>query len=142
MNVYINLPVADLARSRAFFEALGFSFDDRFCNDEAIGMKISDTSFAMLLTHEKFATFTPRAIADASKTVEALIAIQLDSREAVDEIMATAVANGGAAHRPPEDHGFMYGHAFSDPDGHVWEPFWFNIDAMPQTGDAPEKATA
>lgn len=129
-NVYINLPVGDLGRSRRFFEALGFSFNDRFSDDTALGMAISETCFAMLLTHERFASFTPRPIADAQATTEVLTALQLDSREAVDSMVATALANGAAVVREPEDHGFMYGHAFADPDGHIWEPFWMNPDAM------------
>ena len=133
MNVYINLPVADLDRSRAFFGALGFDFNDAFSDGTALAMRISETCYAMLLTHEKFARFTPRPIADARKATEVLTALQLDSRAAVDGMVATALASGGSAVRDPEDHGFMYGHAFADPDGHIWEPFWMNPDA---TGDA------
>lgn len=130
MNTYINLPVADLAASRAFFVALGFGFDPRFADDTAIGMRIGETSFAMLLTHEKFAGFTPRAVADARQVSEVLVAVQLESRAAVDAMMAAALAEGGTAVRAPEDHGFMYGRAFADLDGHIWEPFWMNLDAM------------
>ena len=130
MNVYINLPVADLGRSRAFFEALGFAFNDRFCDGTAIAMTLNETSSAMLLTHEKYATFTPRRIADTSQTSEVLIALQLDSRDAVDAMVAAALASGGGTVREPEDHGFMYGHAFADPDGHVWEPFWMDPARM------------
>lgn len=130
MNTYINLPIADLARSRAFFEVLGFRFDERFSDDTALGMVIGETSFAMLLSHEKFQSFTPRPVADATKSTEVLVAVQLDSREAVDAMVYTALAHGGSTVREPEDHGFMYGHAFADPDGHIWEPFWMNMDAM------------
>lgn len=130
MKVYINLPVADLSRSRAFFEALGFSFNDTFCDDTALAMTISESCFAMLLTHEKFASFTPRPVAKARETSEVLTALQLDSRAAVDGMVATALTNGGEAVSEPADHGFMYGHAFADPDGHIWEPFWMNPGAM------------
>lgn len=130
MKVYINLPVEDLVRSRAFFTALGFSFNEAFCDETALGMEINENCAAMLLTKEKFAPFTPRHIADAGQTTEVLTALQLDSREAVDAMVATALANGGAAVREPEDHGFMYGHAFADPDGHIWEPFWMNVEAF------------
>lgn len=129
-NVYINLPVGDLDRSRRFFEALGFSFNDAFGDDTALAMTISERCVAMLLTHEKFASFTPRPIADAHASSEVLTALQLDSREDVDRMVATALANGAGAVREPEDHGFMYGHAFADPDGHIWEPFWMDPDAM------------
>lgn len=130
MNTYINLPVADLSRSRAFFEALGFSFNDAWSDETALSMPIGESSFAMLLTHEKYKTFTDKDIADTSKTSQVLIGLQLDSRSAVDAMINAAIKHGGAAARPPEDHGFMYGHAFSDPDGHVWEPFWMELDAM------------
>ncbi len=126
MNVYINLPVAELARSRAFFETLGFTSNEVFSDDTALGMEIGGTSFAMLLTHEKFARYTTRRIANAFETSEVLIALQLDSRADVDRLVATALASGGSAVREAEDHGFMYAHAFADPDGHIWEPFWMN----------------
>lgn len=132
MNTYINLPAADLPRSRRFFEALGFTFNDQFCDDTALGMEIGASSFAMLLTHEKYQTFTDKRIADASETSEVPIALQLESRDAVDAMMKAAIASGGSQARPAEDHGFMYGRAFADPDGHVWEPFW--MDAS-KTGD-------
>lgn len=130
MNVYINLSVADLARSRAFFSALGFTFDERFCDDTALGMTLNDKAGIMLLSREKFASFTPRALADATRESEVLVALQLDSREAVDAMVAEAVRLGGSIVREPEDHGFMYGHAFADPDGHIFEPFIFDITAM------------
>jgi len=130
MNVYINLPVGDLARSRAFFGGLGFEFTESFSDDTALAMKISDSCFAMLLTHAKFAPFTPRAIADARQTTEVLTALQLDSRQAVDDLVELALASGGSAVRAAEDHGFMYGRAFADPDGHIWEPFWMDPKAM------------
>lgn len=130
MNTYINLPVENLARSRAFFGALGFGFKDQFSDDTALGMQIGESSFAMLLTHAKYKTFTDKQIADTAKTSEVLIALQLDSREAVDRMMQAALAHGGSEARPAEDHGFMYGRAFADPDGHVWEPFWFNPNTV------------
>ncbi|GAB4393466.1 MAG: VOC family protein [Kiloniellaceae bacterium] len=133
MRVYINLAVEDLARSRAFFSALGFSFNETFCDDTALGMEINEHCAAMLLTKAKFAPFTPRPLADAGKTTEVLTALQLDSRAAVDAMVATALASGGSAVRAPENHGFMYGHAFADPDGHIWEPFWMDLEAMEKT---------
>ncbi len=130
-RLYVNLPVANLERSRRFFEALGFAFDDRFCDDTAIGMEINDHAGAMLLTRDKFQSFTPRPITDATAASEVLLALQLESRGAVDAMVATALAEGGMAVRPPEEHGFMYGHAFADPDGHIWEPFWMDPAAIP-----------
>lgn len=130
MNVYINLPVADLARTRAFFTGLGFGFDDRFSDDTALAMRIGEGAMAMLLTHTKFAGFTPRRIADAAVTTEVLTAVQLDSRAAVDAMLDRARAHGASEVRDAEDHGFMYGRAFADPDGHIWEPFWMDEAAM------------
>ncbi len=123
MNTYINLPVQDLARSAQFFGALGFTFNDDFGDDTALGMVIGESSFAMLLTHEEFAGSTDKQIADTSKTSQVLIALQLDRKEAVYDMAAAAVAHGGAEARAAEDHGFMYAHAFTNPDGHIWEPF-------------------
>lgn len=123
MDVFINLPVDDLDRTRRFFAGLGFGFDDRFGDDKAIAMTLSETARVMLLRRDFFQTFTPRPLNDGS-TTEVLIALHCESREAVDAMVARALATGGAAVRPPEDHGFMYGHAFADPDGHIWEPFW------------------
>ena len=130
MNVYINLPVSNLERSRGFFAGLGFNFNDAFSDDTALAMQISETCFAMLLTHKKFSKFTPRRIADADATTEVLTALQLESREAVDRMADLALAGGGAAVRDAEDHEFMYGRAFADPDGHIWEPFWMNPQDM------------
>ncbi len=134
MNVYINLPVADLARSRAFFSALGFGINERFSDDTAIAVQFGESNGAMLLTHEKFAPFTPRAIADSRSVTETLIAFLLGSRAEVDATMEKALANGGEEVRPAEDHGFMYGRAFADPDGHIWEPFWMDPKAVEEMG--------
>ena len=124
--IFVNLPVKDLAKSMAFFEALGFSFNPQFTDETAACMVISDTIFAMLLTHEKFAGFSPKPIADTDKTTEMLIALSRDDREAVDAIVKAALAAGGSTFNEPQDHGFMYGHAFRDLDGHVWEVFWMD----------------
>lgn len=129
MNVFINLAVADLARTRAFFAGLGFGFDDRFADENAIAMVLSDSATVMLLRRDFFQTFTPHPLTDGRQT-EVLLAIQVENREAVDALVARALATGGSAVRPPQDHGFMYGHAFADPDGHVWEPFWMDPAAM------------
>jgi len=134
MSVYINLPVAEVKRSRDFFARLGFGFDDRFSDQTALAMTVSDTIHVMLLSHDKFASFTPREIADAHKASEALIALRVDSREAVDAITDTALANSGSHVREAADHGFMYGRAFADPDGHIWEPFWMDPTQMPERG--------
>lgn len=132
MNTYINLCVADVTRSKAFFSALGFSFNDYFSDQDSIAMQISETCFAMMLHPGKFKGFTPRAIADATKTTEVLTALQLESKAAVDAMIEAAIGAGGSEFRPAEDHGFMYGRSFCDPDGHVWEPFWFDAATIPE----------
>lgn len=127
--IFVNLPVKDLEKSMAFFEALGFSFNPQFTDDTAACMVISDTIFAMLLTHEKFASFSPKPIADTSQSLEVLTALSRDSREAVDEIVAAALAAGGTTFSEPKDYGFMYAHGFQDLDGHVWEVMWMDEGA-------------
>ena len=134
MNVFINLPVEDLERSRAFFTALSFAFDDDFCDEATLGMEIGGTCYVMLVTRERFATFTLRPPADARETTEVLVSLQLESREAVDAFMETAVAHGAEALRDPQDYGFMYSRDFADPDGHIWEPFWLDLDAAKRGG--------
>ena len=130
-KAYFNLPVADLGRSRTFFGALGFAFDARFSDETALAMTINESCFAMLLTHEKFAQFTPRPIADAGKTTEVLNALQVESRDEVDRLAEVGLAKGGGSPRDPQDHGFMYGRALSDPDGHIWEIFWMGPAQTP-----------
>ena len=120
-NIFVNLPVRDLARSVEFFTSLGFEFDPRFTDDTATCMIVEANIFVMLLTREKFATFAPHEICDARSTTEVLVCLSCDSREGVDDLVRRAVEAGGATFNEPQDHGFMYGHGFQDPDGHVWE---------------------
>lgn len=129
-GVYINLPVQDLARSVAFFSALGFSFNPQFTDDTATAMVLGENMAAMLLTHAKFASFAPQPISDAHRQTEVLVALSLADRAEVDALVQRAVAAGGRTFRPAEDHGFMYGHAFQDLDGHVWELFHMDMAAF------------
>lgn len=122
--IFVNLPVRDLARTRAFFAALGFSFNEQFSDEKAACMVIDDNIFAMLLVLPFFQTFTPRTIADAHQVTEVLTALSAASREAVDTMVDTAVAQGGSEPRPAQDHGWMYSRAFADLDGHIWEIAW------------------
>ena len=135
MRFYINLPVRSLKQAKDFYSALGFGCDDNWSDDTALAMQGNDGVSFMLLTHEKFQTFTPRPIANAHETTGALLALQLPSKEAVDQMVAAALRNGGGAVRDPQDHGFMYGHAFADPDGHVWEPFFMDETAFAPSAD-------
>ena len=130
-TVYINLPVSDLPKSKAFFTALGLTFDARFTNEHAACVIVNDKTSVMLLTHGHFAGFAPRPIADATKTTEVLIALSCESRAEVDELVQKAVAAGGSIVTQPQDHGFMYGHGFADPDGHIWELGWMDPNAFP-----------
>jgi hypothetical protein len=119
-QVFINLPVADLPKSMAFFKALGFLPNPQFTGDDAACIILSDTIFVMLGTHAKFRQFTPKAVCDTSKAVEVLISLSCESREQVDDLVAKAIAAGGSTYDEPEDFGFMYTHSFVDPDGHGW----------------------
>src|SRR5690606_3541662 len=112
--IFVNLPVKDLNASMEFFRKLGFTFNPQFTDETAACMVISETIFAMLLTHKKFSEFTPNPICDAKKQTEVLTALTRESREAVDEIVKNAVAAGGNTYNKPQDHGFMYGHGFQD----------------------------
>ena len=130
--IFVNLPVKDLAASTRFYEAIGCKKNEQFSNEQAASMVLSDTITVMLLTHEFFSTFTSKSIADAHKTCEVLIALSQDSREDVDSITEAAATAGGVSDiREAQDMDFMYGRSFEDPDGHVFEPFWMDVDAMP-----------
>lgn len=119
-QLFINLPVADLSRSIAFFEALGFVRNPRFSDDSGACFVVSEAASVMLLTHARFRDFTPKAVCDTSKAVEVLLSLACESREQVDALVAKALAAGGSTYDEPEDFGFMYTHSFLDPDGHGW----------------------
>ena len=104
-QIFVNLPIKDLARSRAFFEALGLTFNPRFSNEQGAGREIGENFFAMLL---------------------------VDSRAEVEAVMEKAVAAGATTPNPPVDHGFMFQHGFADLDGHQWEVFWMDMAAAPE----------
>ena len=125
-QIYVNLPVKDLERTKRFFAGLGFSFNPQFTDDKAACMVIADDIYAMLLVEPFFGTFTTKPVADATTSTEVLLALSCESRAVVDETVAKALASGGAAVREPTDHGFMYQHAFQDPDGHIWELLWMD----------------
>jgi hypothetical protein len=120
-KIFVNLPVKDLNNSVEFFTRLGFSFNPQFTDETATCMIVSEEIFVMLLTEEKFRTFTPKEVCDARKYTEVLVCLSVESREQVDEIVRKAVAAGGSTYNEPQDHGFMYGHGFQDLDGHIWE---------------------
>lgn len=129
--IFVNLPVRNLDTSKAFFEALGFTINPQFSDETAACVVISEHIYAMLLTYDKIRTFTKKEIADAKTTTEVLIALSADSRDEVDSMVGKAIKAGGRSARDPNDHGFMYEHAFEDPDGHIWEVVWMDPNAMP-----------
>lgn len=131
-SLFVNLAVAELPRSIAFFSALGFSFNPKFSDDNAACLVISEHIQVMLLTRAFFAGFTPKPVADAHTETEALLAMSCDTRDEVDALVAKAVAAGGATLIEAKDHGFMYQHGFEDLDGHQWEVFWMDEAAFPQ----------
>jgi uncharacterized protein len=140
--IFVNLPVSDLARATAFYQAVGAAKNEQFCDGTASCMVFSDTIHAMLLTHDKFRQFTPKKIADARETSEVLICISADSCADFDGMIGKAGAAGGRVDPgPKQDHGFMYGRSFEDPDGHIWEVMWMDLAAA-QAAMAPatEKA--
>jgi predicted lactoylglutathione lyase len=130
--IFINFPVNDLAASMAFYTAIGFENNPQFTDETAACMVWSEAIHVMLLTHDKWRTFTSRPIPPSTSS-EVMLAMTFDSREAVDAITVTAAANGGTADiNPTQDHGFMYSRTLADPDGHLWEPFWMDPAAIPE----------
>ena len=125
-KIFVNLPVEDLERSKAFFGAIGYRFNPEFTNEDAACMVVSDEIFVMLLTQKFFKTFINTAIADAHRTTEVLVCLSEDSREAVDAHLERALEAGATETREPQDHGFMYGRSFNDLDGHIWEIMWMD----------------
>ena len=132
-QIFVNLPVRDLAKATAFYTAIGAQKNPQFSDDTAACMVISDSIFVMLLTYPKWSSFTPKPIADARRENEVMLALSCDSREAVDQITETAGASGGIADISPKDeYDFMYGRSFEDPDGHVWGPFFMDMSKVPK----------
>ena len=132
--IFVNLPVTDLARAKAFYEALGFTNNAQFSDDNSACMVVSETINVMLLTHSKWAGFTSRPIPPATSS-EVMLAISCESREAVDRMNDAAATHGGQADiNPKQDLGFLYNRNLADPDGHVWEAIWMDPSAMAAGG--------
>jgi len=133
-QIFVNLPVKDLDKSKAFFNALGYNLNPQFTDANAACMVVQEGSIhAMLLVESFFKTFTDKAIADTRTSTEVLLCLSCESRAEVDELVAKAVAAGGTTPRAPQDLGFMYGHGFQDLDGHLWELVFMDPNAqMPQ----------
>jgi hypothetical protein len=141
--IFVNLPVEDLDRSKALYEALGFANEPKFTNEAAAAMVLSDAIVVMLLTRPFYSTFTRKPIADARTSSEVLLCISCDSPTEVDRITDAAAANGGKADvEQKQDHGFMYGRNFEDPDGHIWEPMWMDPKFAEQGAHPVEQCAA
>lgn len=139
--IFVNLPVEDLERSKAFYEAIGFRNEPKFTNEAAAMMVLSDTISVMLLAKPFYSTFTSKPIADAHNSSEVLLCISCSSPAEVDSITEAAVAGGGQADmRPKQDMGFMYGRNFEDPDGHIWEPMWMDPEFAEQGAHPVEES--
>ncbi len=130
-QIFINLPVKDLTKSVSFFKKLGFKFNPQFTDDKAACMIIGENIYSMLLLEKFFKSFTKKKVADAKKTTEVLIAIDVKSRKDVDKMIKKAIAAGGSLYNKPQDHGWMYGHSLADLDGHQWEILYMDESKMP-----------
>ncbi|MBD2234718.1 VOC family protein [Phormidium tenue] len=131
-KIFVNLPIKNLDQSVDFFSQLGFTFNPQFTDETATCMIVSDDIYVMLLTNDKFKTFTPNAICDATQNTEVLLCLSCDSREEVDSLVGKAVSSGGSTYNDPQDYGFMYAHGFQDLDGHIWELMYMEPSAVPQ----------
>lgn len=140
--IFINLPVTDLNRSIAFYEAIGGKKEPKFSNEQAAMIVLSDTIHVMLLTHDFYRTFTGKPIADAHQSSQVLIALSADSAADVDATIDKAAAAGGKADPGPKQDmgGMMYDRSFEDPDGHHWEAVWMDPKAAEQGASAFEEA--
>jgi predicted lactoylglutathione lyase len=133
--IFVNLPVRDLPKARAFYEAIGANNNPQFSDDTAACMVFSEAIHVMLLTHDKWAGFTDKPIADSHAASEAMLALSCDSRDAVHTIADAASKAGGRVDvNPPQDHGFMVNRSFEDPDGHICEAVWMDLSAMTAQG--------
>ena len=130
-KIFVNLPVKDLNKSKEFYTQIGFSINPQFSDETAACVVISEDIYAMILTHAKFKEFTPKEIADSTKTSEVLTCLSFESKEKVNEVVDNAIQAGGSEARDPMDYGFMFARSFNDPDGHIWEAMYMDMNAAP-----------
>lgn len=128
--IFVNFPVTDVARSRKFYEALGYTINEQFSDETAASVVVSDTIYFMILNHERFQGFATKPMANPATSTGVILALSQDSRAAVDAITEAAIHAGGAESKPAQDMGFMYLRTFQDPDGNVFEPFWMDPGAV------------
>lgn len=129
-KIFVNLPIRDLDKSVAFFTKLGFSFNPQFTDENATCMIVGEDIFIMLLVEKFFKSFTKKEVCDTSKYSEAIVALSVDSRDKVDQLINKAIEAGGSEPREKQDHGWMYGRSFEDIDGHLWEAFFMEESAI------------
>jgi len=129
--IFVNIPVTDVARSRKFYEAVGYRINEQFSDHTAACVVISETIYFMILNHERFQGFATKPLADPATSTAVMVALTQDDRAAVDRVVAAAVAAGGSEPKPATDLGFMYNRVFHDPDGNVFEAFWMDPGAVP-----------
>lgn len=130
--LFVNLPVTDLTKSRAFYEAVGAPNNPQFTDETAACMVFSDSIHVMLLTHDKWRQFTGKTIPNAHESAQVILCLSSDTKDSVSELVDVAVSAGGKADpTPTQDFGFMYGRSFEDPDGHIWEVMWMDMTATP-----------
>lgn len=131
-SIFVNLPIRDVKRTREFWSKMGFGFNEQFSDEKAVCLILKENEiYCMLITHEFFKTFTNREIAN-EKTTQVLLAIDVESKEKVDELVSIALSNGATRYRESEDHGWMYYDTFADPDGHQWEILHADPTKIPQ----------
>jgi uncharacterized protein len=131
-KIFVNLPVKDLTKTMDFFSHLGFSYNKQFTDEKAACMVISDDSYVMLLTEKFFQTFTRKKVIDATKNTEVLVSLSAESKEKVNQMMDIALSMGATEAGDPQDMGFMFGRSFNDPNGHIWEIIWMDMDRINQ----------
>ncbi|MFZ0281366.1 MAG: VOC family protein [Bacteroidales bacterium] len=131
-KLFVNLPVRDLQKTKDFFSGLGFSYNPQFSDDKAACMIINGDSNVMLLTEDFFKSFTKKGIVNAHNCTEVLTSISAESRDRVNEIVNKAISLGATEARDPDDYGYMYTRSFNDPDGHIWEVAWMDLQSFPK----------
>ena len=129
--IFVNLPVTDLDRAKAFYAGLGFSFNEQFSDERTASVVVEENIVVMLLTRDRFADFVPGQVGDPAQATSVLNGFSAASREEVDDLYAKALASGGKPWQPAQDHGFMYGRSFHDLDGHIWELVYMDPNAAP-----------
>ena len=132
IDIFVNLPVKDLKKTMAFFKKLGFTYNKQFTDEKAASLVLGEHIYVMLITEPFFKTFIKKEIANSSKSTEAIMAIGVKSKKAVDEMVDKALAAGGVKYKEADDYGWMYSRSFQDLDGHLWEVLYADLSKFPK----------